>query len=76
MQGGSKMNKKVVFQVGCFLVMFALEMIAAQFEPSSTAFNAFLILALLMIPAFVLAGHIPEASKNEANLQTAIPEAA
>ena len=56
------MNKKVVLQVGCFLVMFVLEMIAAYVNPASVMHNALLI---LMIPAFVLVGRVPKAVKHE-----------
>lgn len=59
------MNKKVVLQVGCFLVMFVLEMIAAYVNPASVMHNALLILALLMIPVFVLAGRAPKAVKHD-----------
>lgn len=31
------MNKNVLLQVGCFLIMFALEMIAACFDPELPA---------------------------------------
>ena len=58
------MNKKVVLQVGCFLVMFALEMVAAYVNPSSAMHSALLILAILMIPVFVLAGRTPKAVKK------------
>lgn len=56
------MNKKVLLQVGCFLIMFALEMIAACFDPASTACSIFLILSLLMIPVFVAVGRLSEDS--------------
>ena len=56
------MNKKVIMQIGCFLTMFVLEMIAAYVDPSSMIFNVLLVLALLMIPAFVLVKYIPEAA--------------
>lgn len=54
------MNKKVVLQIGCFLAMFIMEMIAVCFEQSSAMFNVFMILALLMIPAFVLVKYVPK----------------
>ena len=60
------MNKKVLLQVGCFLVMFVLEMIAAYVDPSSAAFSVLLILAILMIPVFILAGRIPDSPKDPA----------
>ncbi len=59
------MNKKVMLQIGCFLAMFALEMIAVRFDPSSVAFTALMILAVLMIPVFVLVKNIPVGSENE-----------
>ena len=70
------MNKKVVLQIGCFLVMFALEMIAVCFDPSSAAFTALLILALLMIPAFVLVKYIPDSLDKKAKIATPVAEAA
>ena len=70
------MNKKVVLQIGCFLVMLALELIAVQFDPSSTAFSVLLILALLMIPAFVLVKYLPKIPAREANLKAPTAEAA
>jgi len=74
------MNKKVVLQIGCFIVMWALEMIAVRFDPSSAAFTALLILSVLMIPAFVLVKYIPMASETEAEveaeLETPLPKAA
>ena len=42
--------------------MFALEMIAACFDPASTACSVFLILSLLMIPVFVAVGRVREDS--------------
>ena len=59
------MNKKVLMQIGSFLVMFALEMIAAYVDPASAVFNVLMVLALLMIPVFVIAGRIPEDSDNQ-----------
>ncbi len=60
------MNKKVVMQIGCFLVMFALEMAAAYINPASVMHNALLILALAMIPVFVVIGRMSKVSKNDA----------
>ena len=59
------MNKKILMQIGSFLVMFALEMIAAYVDPASVVFNVLMVLALLMIPVFVIAGRIPEVSGNQ-----------
>ena len=70
------MNKKVVLQIGCFLMMFALEMIAAQFDPSSAAFTAFMILSLLMIPAYILVKYLPQTPKKAAGIETLAAEAA
>ena len=70
------MNKKVVLQIGCFIVMWALEMIAVQFDPSSAAVAALLVLSLLMIPAFVLVKYIPMASEKEAEVETPVSKAA
>lgn len=75
------MNKKVVMQIGCFLVMFVLEMIAAYIDPASVMHNALLILSFAMIPVFVLIGFKPEASKNTAadnviSEETMLPKAA
>ncbi|MCR5034131.1 MAG: hypothetical protein K6B42_01760 [Clostridia bacterium] len=58
------MNKKVVMQVGCFLAMFVLEMIAAYINPASVMQSVLLILSLALIPMFVLIGRMPEASEN------------
>ncbi len=54
------MNKKVLMQVGCFLTMFVLEMIAAYVDPASALCNILLVLSLLMIPVFVIIGRTPE----------------
>ncbi|MBR0457172.1 MAG: hypothetical protein IJJ01_10950 [Firmicutes bacterium] len=75
------MNKKVVMQIGCFLVIFALEMVAAYINPASVMHSALLILALVMIPVFVLIGRMPKASKNvaanqEISEETSLPKAA
>jgi len=58
------MNKKVMMQIGCFLTMFVLEMIAAYVDPSSVLFTVLLVAALAMIPAFVLVKYIPEAQEE------------
>ena len=58
------MNKKVMMQIGCFLTMFVLEMIAAYVDPSSVLFTVLLVLALAMIPAFVLVKYIPQAPEE------------
>lgn len=71
------MNKKVVMQVGCFLVMFALEMIAAYVDPASVMHSALLVLALLMIPVFVVVGRKPVAIKdNVVNVEESMAKAA
>ena len=71
------MNKKVVMQVGCFLVMFALEMIAAYVDPASVMHSALLVLALLMIPVFVVVGRKPVAIKdNVVNVEEPMAKAA
>ena len=75
------MNKKVVLQIGCFLVMLALEMIAAYINPASAAHNVLLVLAALMIPVFVLVGRAPIASEksvadNSAEIESPLPKAA
>lgn len=59
------MNKRVLMQIGCLLVMFALEMIAAYVDPASVLFNILLVLALLMIPVFVIAGRVPKVSDKQ-----------
>ena len=64
------MNKKVLMQVGCFLTMFILEMIAAYTDPSSVAFSVLLILAVLMVPVFILVGRMPEASAKPIETET------
>ena len=55
------MNKKVVMQIGCFLVIFALEMAAAYINPASAAHSALLIMALVLVPVFALIGRMPNA---------------
>ena len=71
------MNKKVVMQVGCFLVMFALEMIAAYVNPASVMHSVLLVLALLMIPVFVVVGRKPVAIKdNVVNVEEPMAKAA
>lgn len=75
------MNKKVVMQVGCFLVMFALELVAAYINPASVMHNVLLILSLALIPVFVLIGRWPEASKDVTtdyviNEESSLPKAA
>lgn len=70
------MNKKVVLQIGCFIVMFALEMVASLFDPSSAASTALMILSVLMIPTLVLINRIPMASENDAEAETPVSKAA
>ena len=75
------MNKKVVMQIGCFLVIFALEMVAAYIDAASVAHSALLILALVLVPVFALIGRMPKASKNVAadrviSEETSLPKAA
>ena len=75
------MNKKVVMQIGCVLVIFALEMVAAYINPASVMHSALLIVALALIPVFVLIGRMPKASKNVAadrviSEETSLPKAA
>ena len=75
------MNKKVVMQIGCFLVIFALEMAAVYINPASAAHSALLILALVLVPVFALIGRMPNASQNAAadhavSEETSLPKAA
>ena len=70
------MNKKVVLQIGCFIAMFVMEMIAVNFDQPSAMFNLFMILALLMIPAFVLVKYVPAGSKDAVAAGDHVPAAA
>lgn len=75
------MNKKVVMQIGCFLVIFALEMAAAYINPASAAYSALLIMALVLVPVFALIGRMPNAPQNAAtdhavSEETSLPKAA
>ena len=74
------MNKKVVMQIGCFLVIFALEMAAVYINPASAAHSALLIMALVLVPVFALIGRMPNASQNAADHavseETSLPKAA
>lgn len=58
------MNKKTLMQIGCVITMFVLEMIAAYIDPSSVMFNILMVLSVLMIPAFVIAGRTPKAPES------------
>ena len=75
------MNKKVVMQIGCFLVIFALEMAAAYINPASAAHSALLIMALVLVPVFALIGRMQNASQNApadhaVSEETSLPKAA
>ncbi|MBQ9060804.1 MAG: hypothetical protein IJ128_06655 [Firmicutes bacterium] len=70
------MNTKVALQIACFLVMFALEMIAAYVDPASPMYTILLVLALLMIPAFVLVKYIPSSIETTPEIKGAAAEAA
>ena len=75
------MNKKVVMQIGCFLVIFALEMAAAYINPASAAHSALLIMALVLVPVYALIGRMPNASQNApadhaVSEETSLPKAA
>ena len=64
------MNKKAVMQIGCVLTMFILEMIAAYIAPSTVMFNILMVLSVLMIPAFVIAGRTPNAPEHKKRMES------
>ena len=70
------MNKNVLTQIGCFLAMFILELIAVNFDPSSVMFNVLLVLAFLMIPVFIFAGRSPKASNSPTDEEASLLKAA
>jgi len=72
------MNKKVLMQIGCFLTMFVLEMIAAYVDPASAMFNILLVLSLLMIPVFVIIGRlkVPEHIESTESTESPLAKAA
>lgn len=70
------MNKKATMQIGCFLAMFILEMIAAHCDQSSMMFNVLLILTILQIPVFVLLGYAPVLSEVSVKTDSPLTKAA